>query len=141
MSQGSKLKEILGDFALGKKSYGMALSILVVDDDHDVSLMLKDRLTFLGFFVMTARNGAEAMAMLKILTVDGILLDIQMPEMDGITMLEQLGGQRPGMPVIVMTAELNKKKLIQAMELGANDYLVKPIDLDLLAKKCFTLFG
>ena len=141
MSQGSKLKEILGDFALGKKSYGMALSILVVDDDHDVSLMLKDRLTFLGFFVMTARNGAEAMAMLKILTVDGILLDIQMPEMDGITMLEQLGGQRPGMPVIVMTAELNKKKLLQAMERGATDYILKPIDADLLAQKCFTVFG
>jgi len=141
MSQGSKLKEILGDFALGKKSYGMALSILVVDDDHDVSLMLKDRLTFLGFFVMTARNGAEAMAMLKILTVDGILLDIQMPEMDGITMLEQLGGQRPGMPVIVMTAELNKKKLLQAMKRGATDYILKPIDADLLAQKCFTVFG
>lgn len=141
MSQGSKLKEILGDFALGKKSYGMALSILVVDDDHDVSLMLKDRLTFLGFFVMTARNGAEAMAMLKILTVDGILLDIQMPVMDGLTMLEQLGGQRPGMPVIVMTAELNKKKLLQAMKRGATDYILKPIDADLLAQKCFTVFG
>jgi DNA-binding NtrC family response regulator len=64
-----------------------------------------------------------------------------MPEMDGITMLEQLGGQRPGMPVIVMTAELNKKKLLQAMERGATDYILKPIDADLLAQKCFTVFG
>jgi DNA-binding response OmpR family regulator len=119
----------------------MAQSILVVDDDQDVSLMLKDRLTFLGFHVTTASNGAEAMPMLKTLTVDGILLDIQMPVMDGMTMLEQVREQDPSMPVIMMTAELNKKKLIQAMELGANDYLVKPIDVDLLAKKCFMLFG
>ena len=119
----------------------MALSILVVDDDQDVSLMLNDRLTFLGFYVTTANNGAEAMSMLKTLTVDGILLDIQMPVMNGMTMLEQLREQDAKMPVIVMTAEQNKQKLIQAMELGASDYLVKPIDVDLLAKKCFTLFG
>ena len=119
----------------------MAQSILVVDDDQDVSLMLKDRLTFLGFYVTTANNGAKAMSMLKTLTVDGILLDIQMPVMNGMTMLEQLREQDGSLPVIVMTAEPNKKKLIQAMELGANDYLVKPVDLDLLAKKCFTLFG
>jgi len=119
----------------------MAQSILVVDDEQDVSLMLKDRLTFLGFIVTTASNGAEAMSMIKTLTVDGILLDIQMPVMNGMTMLEQVREQNSSMPVIVMTAELNKKKLIQAMELGANDYLVKPIDVDLLAKKCFTLFG
>jgi len=119
----------------------MAQSILVVDDDQDVSLMLKDRLTFLGFHVSTASNGSEAMSMLKALTVDGILLDIQMPVMNGMTMLEKLREQDARMPVIVMTAELNKKKLLQAMDLGAHDYLVKPIDVDLLAKKCFTLFG
>lgn len=141
MSQGIILKGILGYFALGNRDCGVALSILVVDDDPDVSLMLKDRLTFLGFFVTTASNGAEAMAMLKTLAIDGILLDIQMPVMNGMSMLEQVREQNLSMPVIVMTAELNKKKLIQAMELGANDYLVKPIDVDLLAKKCFTLFG
>jgi DNA-binding response OmpR family regulator len=141
MSQGVILIQILGYFALEKKVCGMALSILVVDDDQDVSLMLKDRLTFLGFYVTTANNGAEAMSMLKTLIVDGILLDIQMPVMNGMTMLEQLREQDAKMPVIVMTAEQNKQKLIQAMELGASDYLVKPIDVDLLAKKCFTLFG
>ena len=119
----------------------MAQSILVVDDDQDVSLMLQDRLTFLGFSVTTASNGAEALSMLKASTVDGMLLDIQMPVMNGMTMLEKLHEQNGSMPVIVMTAEQNKKKLIQAMKLGANDYLVKPIDVDLLAKKCFTLFG
>jgi PleD family two-component response regulator len=82
MSQGVILIEILRYFALGKNGCGVALSILVVDDDQDVSLMLKDRLTFLGFNVTTANNGAEAMSMLKTLTVDGMLLDIQMPVME-----------------------------------------------------------
>ncbi len=119
----------------------MAQSILVVDDDQDVSLMLNDRLTFLGFYVTTASNGAEGMAMLETLAVDGILLDIQMPVMDGMTMIEQVREKDLRMPIIVMTAELNKKKLIQAMERGANDYLMKPIDVDLLAQKCYTVFG
>ena len=88
----------------------MALSILVVDDDQDVSLMLKDRLTFLGFYVTTANNGAEAMSMLKTLTVDGILLDIQMPVMNGMTMLEQLREQDAKMPVIVMNCRTKQAK-------------------------------
>jgi len=119
----------------------MSLSILVVDDEQDISLMLHDRLTFLGFVVTTARDGAEGLAMLDVLVVDGILLDIQMPVMDGLTMLGQVRERFPCIPVIVMSAELNKKKLIKAMERGAHDYLLKPIDTDLLAKKCCTVFG
>ena len=119
----------------------MSLSILVVDDEQDISLMLHDRLTFLGFVVTTARDGAEGLAMLEVLVVDGILLDIQMPVMDGLTMLGQVRERFPCIPVIVMSAELNKKKLIKAMERGAHDYLLKPIDADLLAKKCCTVFG
>lgn len=119
----------------------MSLSILVVEDDQDISLMLQDRLTFLGSYVTLARNGAEGLAILEITKVDGILLDIQMPVMDGLTMLEHLQEQYPSIPVIVMSAELNKDKLIQAMEHGANDYLLKPIDADLLAKKCSLTFS
>ena len=104
-------------------------------------MMLHDRLTFLGFLVTTARDGAEGLAMLEVLIVDGILLDIQMPVMDGLSMLEQVRERFPRIPVIVMSAELNKKKLIKAIERGAHDYLLKPIDVDLLAKKCCTVFG
>ena len=119
----------------------MPSSILIVDDDEDISLMLKDRLTFLGYQVTTARDGAEGMMMLEQAVVDGILLDIQMPVMDGLTMLDMIREHHTSMPVIVMTAEQNEKKLIQAMERGASDYLLKPIKLDLLAKKCGTVFA
>ena len=119
----------------------MSLVILVVDDDPDISLMLNDRLTYLGFHAASANNGAEGMALLDQLTVDGILLDIQMPVMDGLTMLKHVRQRHPHMPVIMMTAELNKKSLNQAMEQGAQDYLLKPIDVDLLTKKCSTVFS
>jgi DNA-binding response OmpR family regulator len=119
----------------------MALSILVVEDEQDISMMLHDRLTFLGFVVTTARDGAEGLAMLEVLIFDGILLDIQMPVMDGLSMLGQVRERFPCIPVIVMSAELNKKKLIKAIEGGAHDYLLKPIDVDLLAQKCNTVFG
>ena len=88
-----------------------------------------------------AKNGAEGLTLLDVLAVDGILLDMQMPVMDGLTMLDQVRERYSSIPVIVMSAELNKDKLIQAMERGANDYLLKPIDTDLLAKKCSLIFS
>lgn len=119
----------------------MSLSLLVVEDEEDISLLLQDRLMFLDFYVTLAKNGAEGLALLEVLAVDGILLDIQMPVMDGLTMLEQVRERYSSIPVLVMSAELNKDKLIQAMERGANDYILKPIDADLLAKKCSLIFS
>jgi CheY-like chemotaxis protein len=119
----------------------VALSLLVVEDEEDISLMLQDRLLFLGFYVTIAGDGAEGIAMLERMAVDGILLDIQMPVMDGLTMLKHVQERYPNIPVIAMSAELNKNKLIQAIELGANDYLLKPIDVDLLSKKCALIFS
>jgi two-component system chemotaxis response regulator CheY len=64
-----------------------------------------------------------------------------MPVMDGLTMLKQTREQFSGIPIIVMSAEANKGKLIQAIEQGANDYLLKPIDVEILAKKCSLIFS
>ena len=119
----------------------MALSILVVEDEEDISLMLQDRLMFLGFYVTVAKNGAEGVDILERMAIDGILMDMQMPIMDGLTMLKHIQEQYPNIPVIAMSAEINKEKLIQAIELGANDYLLKPIDVNLLAKKCTLIFS
>jgi len=119
----------------------VALSILVVEDEEDISLMLQDRLMFLGFYVTVAKNGAAGIATLERMAIDGILMDIQMPVMDGLTMLKHIQEGYPNIPVIAMSAEINKEKLIQAIELGANDYLLKPIDVNLLAKKCTLIFS
>ncbi len=119
----------------------MALSLLIVEDEENISLMLQDRLTFLGYYVTLAKNGAEGLSMLEQMSFDGILLDIQMPVMDGLAMLEQARERFPSIPVIVMSAEANKDKLIQAIEQGAKDYLLKPINIDLLSKKCSSTFS
>ncbi len=119
----------------------MPLRILIVDDSQDIVFMLEDRLISMGFDVSTAGDGKEGMAVLERATIDGILLDIQMPVMDGLTMLEQIKKQYPRLPIIMMSADLNFKKLISTMQQGAHDYLLKPIDLDLLTKKCSSVFS
>ena len=116
------------------------LHILVVDDDPDILLMLKDRLKFLGFNVSVATNGEEGLEKLEKTAFDGILLDIQMPVMDGVTMLTHIYQRYPRIPVLVMSATRNVEQLIEAMEWGARDYLFKPIDLEVLSKKCHENF-
>jgi len=119
----------------------MPSHILVVDDNTDITLMLKDRLNFLGYHATTASDGVEGLAVLASTAIDGVLLDVQMPRMDGLMMLTYIRDQYPHIPVIMMTAEFNTHSLSQAMEQGAQDYLIKPIDSEGLMQKCFRVFS
>ncbi len=114
--------------------------ILVVDDDQDILLFLVDRLHALGYDVLTASNGKEGLETLHSQSVDGVLLDLHMPVMGGMTMLEKLGNPLENPPVIVMSAIGNRSELLEAVLKGAMDYLIKPIDQDALASKCLRLF-
>ena len=114
--------------------------ILVVDDDQDILLFLGERLHTLGYDVLTAGNGKEGLELLHSQSVDGVLLDLHMPVMGGMTMLEKLGNLSPSPPVIVMSAIGNRSELLEAVLKGALDYLIKPIDQDELASKCFRFF-
>jgi len=118
----------------------MAKHILVVDDDPDIVLALTDRLSNLGFRVTTAGNGAEGMKILEHETVDGVILDLNMPVMDGMTMLTQVRQQFPRMPVIIMSGDENTQRLIRGTMDGATDYIVKPINVDLLVEKWMRIF-
>jgi len=114
--------------------------ILVVDDDQDVLIFLGDHLNDLGYDVLTAGNGKEGLETLHSQSVDGVLLDLNMPVMGGMTMLEKLGNLSPSPPVIVMSAIDNRSELLEAILKGAMDFIIKPIDQDELASKCFRLF-
>lgn len=114
--------------------------LLVVDDDEDIHLILEDRLETIGYGLVRATNGVEALDVLGMIPVDGMLLDIEMPIMDGLTLLRELQEQHIHVPVIVMSAGSDSQKLVQALKLGALDYLKKPIDSVLLAQKCERLF-
>ena len=114
--------------------------ILIVDDDSDVLLFLEDRLNALGYDVLAATNGQQGLEVIHGRSVDGVLLDLDMPVMGGIPMLEKLGSSPAIPPVIVMSANDHRPDLQQAMTKGAMDVLIKPIVHDELADKCLKIF-
>lgn len=107
--------------------------ILIVDDEEMICSILNRRLTQEGYSCVTAHNGREALH--QFLFMDHLSLiasDIKMPEMDGMELLKQVKAVDPGMMVIMMTAYPEIDMAVEAMRMGANDFLIKPVDLDLL---------
>lgn len=109
-------------------------SLLLVDDNPMNLDMLSRRLANKGFLVQTANGGAVALDYLKEETFDLVLLDLMMPDMDGLEVLTELrkNFSMAHLPVIMLTADTERENLIRAFELGANDYLSKPVDFDIM---------
>ncbi|WP_421995903.1 PP2C family protein-serine/threonine phosphatase [Roseococcus sp.] len=111
----------------------MRADILVVDDSSFNRLLLKRRLAELGFGEPDmAVNGVEALAAIAAKPFDVVLLDLEMPELDGIGVLERLHGMPNAPPVIVISAQTEMSGVIRCIELGAEDYLPKSFDPPLL---------
>ena len=104
--------------------------ILVADDDRVVRRNLMRLLESEGFEPIEAHDGREALAAIAAQPVDAVLLDLKMPERDGLEVLAALGDQLVDLPVIVITAYGGSAPAIEAMKRGAYDYLSKPFDLD-----------
>jgi adenylate cyclase len=104
--------------------------ILVVDDVPDNVDILQMRLESQGYEVSTAGDGVEALAKTRELLPDLVLLDIMMPEMDGIETVKRLKSDAslPFIPVILVTAKADDKDVITGLESGGDDYLTKPVD-------------
>jgi len=121
--------------AVAPKSKGVPSgSILVVDDDEGNRDMLGRRLTRLGHTVSYAENGGRALAALQAGSFDLMLLDIQMPELNGYEVLERLKADPAlcDIPVIVLSASDETERVVRCIEMGAEDYLPKPFDPVLL---------
>ncbi|MEC9493217.1 sigma-54-dependent transcriptional regulator [Flexistipes sp.] len=108
----------------------MDKKILIVDDEKNHRLMLKIHLADEGFEVLEAENGVEALQLIDESDFDLILLDIKMDIMDGFTFLSHMRQKDLHIPVIVITAFSNVKTAVQAMKLGAVDFISKPVDTD-----------
>jgi DNA-binding NtrC family response regulator len=110
--------------------------ILVVDDEAPLRDILQRGLTQMGgFLIEVAQNGQEAIEKVEKDIFDLILTDLMMPEMDGMELLKIIKVTRPEMPVIMMTAYGSIDTAVEAMKIGANDYITKPVDLrDLLLR-------
>ena len=105
--------------------------ILVVDDEAPLREMLKRGLSQMGgFSVDVAQDGLEAIQKVEKEVFDLVLTDMKMPEMDGIELLKMIKGTRPEVMVILMTAHGSIETAVEAMKIGANDYITKPIDLN-----------
>ncbi len=102
-------------------------TILVCDDEQDIVSALKIYLTAEGYAVETAENGAEALKVIRQKEIHLILLDIMMPEMDGITAMTLIR-QESNLPVILLTAKSEDNDKILGLNVGADDYITKPFN-------------
>ena len=110
----------------------MASSILVVDDDDAHRSMLRTMLRSWGFTVEEATDGDEAVDLVRERAFDAVLSDVRMARMDGIHALKAMLEYNPALPVVLMTAYSSVETAVDALRIGAYDYLVKPLDFDLL---------
>ncbi len=109
-------------------------TILVVDDDHDILTILKDNLKLDGYEVFTATLGKDAISIFKKELVDLFILDLMLPDMDGIQVCRAVRA-KSHVPIIMLTAKDNLSDKVLGLESGADDYIVKPFDyLELAAR-------
>jgi two-component system KDP operon response regulator KdpE len=103
-----------------------AIRILVVDDEPAIRRALRPPLMELGFQVAEASRGEEALLVLRSGSYDAVLLDINMPGIGGIETLKRIRGFAPRLPVLMLTVRDDEEDKVQALELGADDYVTKP---------------
>ncbi len=115
--------------------------ILVVDDEENARIALSKILAREGYEVASAGNGLEALNYLRSRDVELIITDINMPEMNGMTFLKELNRTHPSSNVIMVTAYGEVESYIEAMNLGAYEYINKPVKVDELKKIIGRIFG
>lgn len=99
--------------------------ILVCDDEKDIVSALKIYLTTEGYEVFPAYNGRQAVELMRTQDIDLVLMDIMMPDLDGLSAMEQLR-QFSNVPVLLLTAKSEDEDKIQGLDVGADDYITKP---------------
>ncbi|MGI3785949.1 MAG: response regulator [Janthinobacterium lividum] len=112
--------------------------ILVVDDAASITEMLRLSLRFVGFEVVTAGSGAEALAAAASFQPDLVLLDVMLPDTDGFTLLRELRRERD-LPVLFLTARDAVEDRVHGLTLGADDYVTKPFSLEEVVARVGTI--
>ncbi|MBA3007780.1 MAG: response regulator transcription factor [Proteobacteria bacterium] len=111
------------------------MRILVIEDEKRLAAILKKGLEESGFVVDVALDGEDGLFMARTYPYDAVLLDILLPKVDGLTVLKKLRAKKIGVPVLMLTAKGELEDRVRGLNLGADDYLVKPFDfLELLAR-------
>lgn len=108
------------------------MKLLYAEDERGLSEAVVDILTFHKFNVDAVYDGEEALSYAETEDYDGIILDIMMPNMDGLTVLKKLRSEGNTTPVLLLTARSQVEDQIEGLDLGADDYLPKPFEMNLL---------
>jgi len=112
----------------------MTKKLLIVDDEVEICEFLKSFFEDRDFKVATAHDGVQALEQISRFQPEVVLLDIQMPGMDGLQTLKKIKETHPKVKVIMVTAVETQEKIEEAMRLGADNYITKPLSLEYLEK-------
>jgi len=110
------------------------LRVLIVDDEDELVSALEERLNLRGFQAKGVTTGAEALAYIDTTPCDVVLLDVKMPEIGGLEVIERIKEKHRKLQVILLTGHGSAQDVAKGMELGAYDYLMKPVDIDVLVR-------
>src|SRR5210317_181332 len=110
-------------------------NVLLVDDEEQFLDALSQRLEARGLKVKAVTSGEDAVDQVEDHNFDAIIVDLAMPGIDGIETLKRIKEKRPDLEIIMLTGHATVKSGIEAMKLGADDFLEKPVDLSLLLEK------
>jgi DNA-binding NtrC family response regulator len=113
----------------------MTIKVLLVDDEKDFLTTLEERMTIRGMAVRATTSAREALKILKVESFDVMVLDLMMPEMDGIDLLKTVKIKQPELQIILLTGHGTIEKGMEAMRLGAADFIEKPADIEILLEK------
>lgn len=106
------------------------MRILVVEDEFDLREAIAEGLRLDGYAVDTCSNGKDAYELLYIENYDLTILDLNLPEMDGMEILENIRAEKPELKVLILSARDSVSDKVKGLDLGANDYLTKPFDFE-----------
>src|SRR5271155_3799655 len=104
--------------------------VLIVDDEPNLRKILSAQLSRDGYDVLTAEDGEQGLALLKDHHIDLVITDLKMPKVDGMTLLKRALLEEPELPIVVITAHGTIDTAVEALKLGAFDFVTKPFDKD-----------
>lgn len=108
----------------------MSERVLVVDDEPGVRSLICDALSLSNFSTKESQDGLEALALLRKERFDLIVLDLNMPKLDGLSFLEKIRGEGIQTPALILTARSDKEDINQGLRIGADDYMSKPFSIE-----------
>lgn len=104
----------------------------MAEDDRDFGNILSQYISISGYDVTLARDGREAWELFEKVKPDLCVLDVMMPEMDGFSLAEKIKDAKPDIPIIFLTAKSLKEDIVRGLKIGADDYITKPFDPEVL---------